>query len=387
MNPNDFTRPNGKILADGKNHLTFLPNHLPPQIYYDNEIIMLICEAERKIGELKGKGELLTNPHLLIRPYLKREALLSSKIEGTLASMSDLLRYEAVGGMNKREAERLRIREVLNYVSALERNLSLIHEKKQKINLDMIKTSHKILLSNVRGQEKNPGSFRTIQNWIVRYGETAEQSVYTPPSPEHVMDLLNNLEQFFSNPPSNIPTLIQCAFIHYQFEAIHPFADGNGRIGRLLITLLLAERGILPQPLLYLSAFFEKHIGDYYEGLLLISQKSRWREWIKYFLRALLVQAQEAIDNIERLLTLQKKYKEILRKKHASASASSLIELLFSNPYITIPQAAAYLKLTYPPTKNAILTLVEAGIISETNIHYRSKVYVAHEIEESLHIA
>lgn len=364
-------------------HTTFVPSLLPPQIYYDEELVNLLAKAEVKIGELKGVGELLDDPNTLIRPYLRREAVISSSIEGTLASITDMLQYEAVGNITESESERLRIYEVVNYITALQASLERI-QKGEKINLEMIRRAHEILMHDVRGYNKKCGAFRTIQNWIVQYGESAKNSTYTPPPPEFVEGLLKNLEEFFLNPPENMPVLIQCAIMHYQFEAIHPFEDGNGRIGRVLISLLLSERGVLPQPLLYLSAFFEKNIKDYYDGLLAISQKGKWREWIKFFLTAIREQADATIKNIHVLIELKAKYKKKLMEIRASGSAVLLLDHLFENPYITVPRAQDYLKLTYPSAKNAIQTLIDAGILEEAKMFYRGRVYRAKEIEESL---
>ncbi len=384
MKAEQFTKPNGRILISDEGVSAFVPKFLPPQFYYDHELINLLAKTEVKVGELKGIGELLTNPNTLIRPYLRREAVISSKIEGTLASMQDVLQYEAIGNIGEQESDRLRLHEVINYMHTLQDNLDLIKSNKEKITLEMIKRAHKTLMLGVRGYDKKTGEFRKIQNWIVPYGESAKNAVYTPPPPEYLDELLENLGSFFTNPPEDMPVLIQCAILHYQFEAIHPFADGNGRIGRVLISLLLAEKDILPQPLLYLSAYFEKNIKEYYNGLLAISQKSKWREWIKFFLQAMMEQADLTIKNIHMLIDLQKKYKEKLMTKRASGSAILLLDYLFENPYMTVPRAQQCLHLTYPSAKNAVQTLVEVGILEEVKMYFRSKVFHAKEIEDSL---
>jgi len=383
MRAEQFTKPNGSVLISVGAEPVFVPKSLPPQIYYDNELINMLSKAESKVGELKGIGELLSSPNTLIRPYLRREAVISSKIEGTLASIEDVLQYEAIGNIGENESERLRLREVINYVRAVQDNLVRI-KNGEKITREMIKRAHGRLMLRVRGYSKKPGEFRTFQNWIVPYGESAKNSVYTPPPPESLDDLLENLENFLINPPENMPVLIQCAIMHYQFEAIHPFADGNGRIGRVLISLLLAEKGVLPQPLLYLSAFFEKNIKQYYNGLLAISQKSKWREWLKFFLLAITEQADATIKNIYILMQLQKKYKEKLMEKRASGSAVLLVDYLFENPYITIPRAQAYLRLSYPSAKRAVERLVDVAILEEARVYSRGRVFLAREIVDSL---
>ena len=326
----------------------------------------------------------MENPHILIRSYLKREAISSSKIEGTLASLEDLHRHEAIGNIGKNEFEDKRLLEVINYVYALEEALEQINKPDQSVDLDVIKKAHARLMKDVRGQDKNPGEFRIQQNWIAKTQGTKQQVVYTPPPPEKIRELLENLEVFFQTNHSGLSALIQCAIVHYQFEAIHPFLDGNGRIGRLLLSILLSKKGILPEPLLYLSAYFDKHKEEYYSGLLEVSQKSKWREWIKFFLRAFAEQADEAIKNIQKLEDLKRKYKKMLREKNTSSNAVLLTEHLFANPYITIPRALKFLSVTYPSAKNVIMILVDIGILKQTDIISTSKVFLAEEIEDAL---
>ena len=381
-----FTKPNGAFGHNENQQLIFIPNKLPPPMFYDAEFVMLLAKAERKVGELKGKGSELENPHVLIRAYLKREAVLSSKIEGTLASLEDLNKHEAVGNIGKSDVDNLGLLEVINYVYALEESLELVSNPDQKIDLDILKKAHGRLMKGVRGQDKNPGEFRQQQNWIVKTQGTKQQIIYTPPSPEIILELLHDLEKFFQTNHEQLSTLIQCAIIHYQFEAIHPFLDGNGRIGRLLLPIILYKKGILPEPLLYLSAYFDKHQEEYYNGLLDVSQKSKWRDWIKFFLRAFIEQADETIKNIQRLEDLKRKYKEMLRKKNTSSNVVLLMEHLFANPYITIPKAKDFLNVTYPSAKNAIMMLVDSGVLKQTDIVYSSKVFLAEEIEDTLNV-
>lgn len=377
-----FTKPNGRFEANSDGRPTFVPRELPPTVRYDSELIALLVKAERKVGELKGKGGELENPHILIRAYLKKEAVLSSKIEGTMASLEDLNRQEAVGNVSRKDADRLRLREVINYVNALEASLKAMRETGRRVNMDVLRAAHKILMDGVRGHDKEPGKFRDQQNWVIRTRGMRREIVYTPPPPEKILALLENLEEFIQT--ESLSVLIQCAVLHYQFEAIHPFVDGNGRIGRLLIPLVLYEKRIMPEPLLYLSAYFDKHRERYYSGLLAVSQKSGWLEWIKFFLMAFIEQADEAVENIQRLMTLMRRHKDTLRKRSASGKAVFLMESLFSNPYVTIPNAARFLGVTYPTAKSAVMTLVDAGILQHTDILYRSKVFVARDIEDAL---
>lgn len=381
-----YTKPNGKFVTIGESQTAFVPVNLPPRVTYDREMIMLLSKAERMVGELKGKGGELENPHILLRAYLKRDAVLSSKIEGTLASLEDLNRHEAVGNILKKNQDNLRLFEVINYVHALEWALKKVRGEHRDVDLHIIQEAHRILMTGVRGQEKNPGKLRNQQNWIVKEQGRGNHVVYTPPPPSEVPNLLRNLEKFLQNDHSNIPVLLQCAMVHYQFEAIHPFLDGNGRVGRLLLPLILSRRGLLPEPLLYLSAFFDVHLKEYYNGLLEVSRKSRWSSWIKFFLRAFAIQAEETINGIQKMVDLQKKYRNMLNDRNASGKTSMLMEKLFENPYVTISGAKKFLDVSYPTARSVIITLVDAGILKKIDIIHKSKLFVAWEIEDALKV-
>lgn len=379
----EYTKPNGSIKLSQEGYRTFVPADLPPAFDYDHAMILLLAKVERTMGELKGKGSWLKYPHILLRAYLKREAVVSSRIEGTLTTLEDLNRYEMLG-IGKVFAERLRLQEVVNHVAATEWALEKIRTGRCEIDLDLIRGAHKILMKDVRGQEEGTGEFRDRQNWIVETGRRKNRIIYTPPPPEVIPRLLCRFETFCKTIHDDIPLVIQCAMIHYQFEAIHPFGDGNGRIGRLLILLMLSKRGLLSEPLLYLSSFFDLHLIEYYSGLLAVSRKSDWNNWIKFFLQALAVQASEALDGIEKLMRLHEKYRQVLHNRNASGNVIALMEYLFENPYISIPVARKYLDLSYPAAKGTVMTLVSAGILTPTNIPHRSKVFVAAEIETTL---
>lgn len=379
MDKSAFTNPNGKFIRSNEGYETFLPNPLPPTTNFDSITITLATEAHTKLGQLSGIGELIPNPDLLIRPYIRREAVLSSKIEGTQATMMDIFEYEAGGKNDSQEvADKKQIREVLNYIKSLDVCLKKVET--ESISISMIEEAHDILMKNVRGQEKTPGEFRKIQNWIGKEGSQIEDAIYVPPAPEMLNDALIDFEKFIQSPPFGIPVLIQCAFIHYQFESIHPFADGNGRIGRLLTPLILAERKLLSRPLLYLSVYFEKNRSEYYHHLLSVSQNQTWTEWIQFFLRGVIIQATDAITNIRRLTDLRTTYEEKLRTKKASGNATQLMAYLFANPVVTIPGAERYLSVTYPSAKLAIERLQEMGILEEIGNRERNKMFKATEI-------
>jgi len=375
-----FSDPSGRLLKISDGNTVFVPNSLPPDIDYDRATTKLIADSHTKLGRLSGIGELLPNPHILISPYLRREAVLSSRIEGTKASLADLFQYELNGKESIDEAWK-RVREVRNYVQALENSLGVIKKTDHYIDLEVIKHAHRTLLQAVRGEDRSPGNFRKIQ---VHIGSSRkiEDARYVPPGPETLSDLLANLEAFIRDPPPDMPILVQCALLHYQFEAIHPFVDGNGRIGRLLITLFLCERNILPLPLLYLSAFFEKNRTEYFDRLLAVSQRSEWANWIKFFLNAVSQQADEAIQNINirALLRLKDRYEDLLRKHSATRNAHLLKDGLFSNPYTTINNASEFLKVSFVTAQKTIEFLRGYGILTQVTKRPRNRIFVAKEI-------
>src|SRR6266702_2509197 len=378
MDLDGFTNANGSIVQSNQGISVFVPRSLPPSFEYDKAITQLIAESHTKLGRLSGIGELLPNPHILISPYLRREAVLSSKIEGTQASLADLFQYELIG-TEPVESVWKRVFEVRNYVRALERGLRLVRKEGGRIDLGLIRSMHGTLLQGVRGTERNPGNFREIQ---VLIGSTPriEDATYLPPAAEYLPDLLSNLEDFIRSPPSDMPILVQCAVLHYQFEAVHPFVDGNGRIGRLLIPLFLCERDILSEGLLYLSAYLERHRTEYFANLLGVSQRSDWHEWISFFLQAVSGQCAETIENIRKLLDLKDKYETLLRKEHATNNAHLLKDHLFSNPYTTAKNTAEYLDVSFVTAQSTINSLVSHGILQETTKRKRDKIFVAREI-------
>jgi len=374
-----FTNPNGTFVESNEGYETFIPQTLPPEIEYDGYTLALAVEAHTKAGQLSGIGELLPNPDLLIRPYVRREAVLSSKIEGTQASMMDIFQFEAEGKTEpKEDAPTKRIREVVNYIHSLDTCLE--HVTTEPISLEMIRNAHRILMNGVRGQERTPGKFRQVQNWIGKEGSKIEDAMYVPPPPEKLNEKLAEIEGFLQEPAPGIPVLIQCALVHYQFEAVHPFTDGNGRIGRLLIPLILAERNLLSKPLLYLSVYFERHRAAYYHHLLDVSQNGNWIGWIRFFLKGVIEQATDAVDNVRKLTRLRAAYEEKLRETKASGNETQLMTFLFASPVISIPGAARFLGVRYPAAKLAIEKLQEMGILEELGQRKRGKLFKANDV-------
>ena len=374
--------PTGRILKTDRDYYAFIPNPLPPQISYTKELVNLLSEATLQLGNLNGVGTMLPNPNLLIIPYVRREAVLSSRIEGTQTSLSELFYFEAQRKEEqKKEAQKSDVLEVLNYVKAMDYGIKRL--KELPLSLRLIREIHAILMKDVRGKHLTPGEFRRSQNWIGSAGCTLNEATFVPPPLNEMNQVLTDFEKFLHD-RENFSGLIQCALMHYQFEAIHPFLDGNGRIGRLLITLFLYERQHLTYPMLYLSAFFEKYRSEYYDRLLVVSQKGDWEEWIKFFLRAVVAQSQDAIKNSHAILNLLEVYKKRIQQKRLSGYALKLLDEIFKNPYISIPRAAQKLRTSYHTAKAAVKKLIEAEILFEITDKLRGKVYCAKELLDLL---
>ncbi len=366
----------GKVIKTEKGYFAFAPNPLPPLLEFNNDLVNALSQADIALGKLAGAAKRLPNPHLLIQPYLKKEAVLSSKIEGTQASLSDLFEAE-IGAVEKTDD----IKEVNQYVKAMEYGLKRI--KDFPLSLRFVRELHKILMEGVRGKHAAPGEFRVSQNWIGNPGCTLEEATFVPPSVATMNESLNDWEKYLHQ-DKKLPTLIDSALIHYQFEAIHPFLDGNGRIGRLFITLLLVNKEILPLPLLYLSAFFEKYRSEYYEYLMQVSTKGLWNDWLIFFLRGVREQATEALANADKILALQEEYDRIIKENHLSATVSRVLDLLFQNPYITIPRAASLLKTTFVTAKRSVLHLEKLGIVKEISGKEKGRVFLASKLLDIL---
>jgi len=373
----------GQVIRVGEGeaaYWAFIPNPLPPKLPLDWPLMKVLSEADRALGQLAGLGQTVPNPHLLIGPFVRREAVLSSRIEGTRADIADLYAYEArqlpLPGMES--PPETDVREVLNYVNAL--NYGLERLNTLPVSLRLIRELHERLLTGVRGEHAKPGEFRRTQNWIGPPGCTLKEAVFVPPPVPQMHEALSALEKYLHS-NDLYPPLIRLALIHYQFEAIHPFVDGNGRIGRLLITLLLVQWQLLPLPLLYLSAYFYRYRQEYYELLLGVSERGAWRDWILFFLRGVAEQAQDAIARARRLQDLREEWRRRLSQARTSALTLRLVDALFESPVLTIPQAKEHLRVdTYHTARDTVEKLVDAGILYLAEETRRGKTYWAPEI-------
>lgn len=364
--------PAGQVIKSLKGYSAFIPNALPPKFEWTNSVVNSLSRADFLLGKLAREGSKLPNPHLLMRPFITREAVLSSKIEGTQATLGEILAANA-GAYVKQNPDDLQ--EVQNYITALDYGLERL--KELPLSLRLIKEIHNHLMQGVRGFHATPGEFRVSQNWIGSPGCLLSTAKFVPPPADNLMDCLGHLENFLHD--RQLPPLIHIALCHYQFEAIHPFLDGNGRVGRLLIMLLLVEQGMLPSPLLYLSAFFEATRDEYYKQLYNVSAKGTWHEWLIYFLNGVAVQSEDVLSRAERINKLLGQW-EIIVASSGSPIPVNIVQHLAINPYFTINKIAKDLGIAYSSAQRGVQKLEAAGIIKKTNENMRDKVYCANAI-------
>ena len=367
--------PPGRTIHAPGGYSAYVPHPLPPRIEYGAALVRSLSEADRAIGRLAGEGGRLPNPHLLIRPFIRREAVLSSRIEGTQATLGELLAAEAGASVDRSPAD---LREVANYVAALEHGIRRLETL--PLSLRLVRELHERLMRGVRGDRADPGEFRRSQNWIGAPGSTLHNAVYGPPPPREMKDTLGAWETFLHD--RALPPLVQVALVHYQFEAIHPFVDGNGRVGRLLISLFLVERELLPSPLLYLSAFFEATRRDYYERLLAVSQSGDWNGWLAYFLTGVARQAEDAVSRAARINEILARWRVAV--SGASATTLRLVDLLAENPFWTINKAAKRLGVAFTTGQRAIERLERARILKRVSKVRRDRVYCARALLDIL---
>jgi len=363
----------GQYVEQMAGYKAFIPNPLPPtpEIMMDQEMWNLLSQADRALGRLDGATDALPNPDLFVFMYVRKEAVLSSQIEGTQASLIDVLEFEsqALEPDNPQE-----VAEVVNYIAAI--NYGLERLKSLPVSLRLIREIHKELMQGVRGAEREPGAFRRTQNWIGAGGCSLKEATYVPPPPHEMLQSLDNLEKFLHS-PEPIPTLIKVGLAHAQFETIHPFLDGNGRTGRLLITFLLCEQNILQRPLLYISYYFQKYRSEYYDRLQAVRESGNWEGWLKFFLRGVYEVAQEAAATARRIVNLKEEHRQLVLNTmgRKSGNAIALLESLYFRPIFNVEHAEAITNLSYPNANSLIKALMDIGLVQEITGQKRNRAF------------
>lgn len=337
-------------------YVAYLPSPIPRSVEISSENLLRLADAEAALGRVAGAGRLLPHPQLLVGPYLRREAVASTRIEGTQASLAEVFDAEASDLPLGPDVE-----EVINYVQAMEAGLRRLSTL--PLSTRLVREMHAVILDGVRGRERQPGELRTTQNWIGPSGATIATATFVPPPPDEVGALLDDLERFVHEPPET-PPLVQAALLHYQFETIHPFLDGNGRLGRLLVVFFLVVRDRLPEPLLYLSPYFEARRTEYYDSLQGVRERGDFDRWLALFLDAVRVQATDAVTRAERLTDLREQHRVKVQTSTRGA-ANQVVDLAFEQPVLTARAVERRLAITRPAALKALRHLADLGILVE----------------------
>lgn len=371
-NPTGASRA-GAYVKQQTGYQAFVPAPLPPQpeIHIDSETYTLLSAADRALGRLDGASESVPDADLFVFMYVRKEAALSAQIEGTQASLNDLLAAEA----DVLEADRPGdLWEISNYVTAMNYGLQRVHEL--PVSSRLLREIHERLMRGTRGDHLTPGEFRTSQNWLGEAGCTLNTARFVPPPPDKVIESMSQLEHFVHS-KSQMPSLIKVGLIHAQFETIHPFLDGNGRLGRLLITLLLAEKDILRRPLLYLSNYLKAHRTEYYERLQSIRDQGDWEGWIKFFLRGVAAVSNDAVEVLRAIVAMREQHRGIIMFElgRSSRTGLTILEALYRRPYVTVRDAAMIAGVSFANANRIVGELERVGLLEEMTGQVRNRVY------------
>ena len=366
----------GRFEMQTEGYRAFIPAPLPPEppVVRDAELDALLSQADLALGRLDGCSSILPNPDFFVAMYVRYEAVLSSQIEGTQSTLEDLLKFESEGDDETKD-----VAEVVNYVSAMNHGLSRLAEL--PISLRLIREIHAELLRDGRGSRFEAGVFRHSQNWIGPQGCTIMTAAFVPPPPHELLPALGEFEKFLHS-EAPMPALLQCGLAHAQFETIHPFLDGNGRVGRLLITFLLCQRGVLHKPLLYLSHYFKQHRAEYYDRLMAVRISGHWEEWLKFFLRGVLEVSAAATHTARQILALRESSRQtIVASLNNSTAGLQLLDFLFESPLLSIKAVEKRLDCSYVKANNLVLQFVKLGLLEEItgwqrNRRFRFKAYL-----------
>jgi Fic family protein len=363
----------GKYALQPSGYKAFIPAPLPPDppVEIDSEMQWLLSEADRALGRLDGSIQTLPNPELFVFMYVRKEAVLSSQIEGTQASINDLLKAEAKIFDSEAPND---VDEVLNYVAAM--NYGLARLREIPLSIRLIKELHQQLLKGVRGRNLQPGELRRSQNWIGPAGSTLSTATFIPPPYQEAEAALGELEKFL-HASDELPPLIKIGLAHAQFETIHPFLDGNGRIGRLLITFFLCQQNILQKPVLYLSHYFKQHRSEYYEKLQRTRVSGDWEGWLKFFLRGVADVGRQATDTAREIVDLREKHRHIIMNEFGgtAANANKLLEYLYSHPTVSVNSVKEVLQVSFPNANSLVEKFCKNQILFEITGQARNRVF------------
>ena len=366
----------GCYVKQDTGYKAFIPASLPPSppVEIQRELQYSLSLADRALGRLDGSITTLPNPDLFVMMYVKKEAVLSSQIEGTQSSLQDLLAAEAHVFSDKDSGD---VKEVINYVNAMNTGLQLLNEL--PVSMRLIREIHAILLKDVRGSHATPGEIRHSQNWIGSAGSTIATATFVPPPPHELNRILSDFEKFIHE-KDDIPILIKIGLIHAQFESIHPFLDGNGRIGRLLITFLLMEKGVLQKPILYLSHFFKKNRQEYYERLQNVRDHGDWESWLSFFLTGIDEVSRESVLTVRRILEMREEHRLAITDKlgRSAGNGHKVLEILFQSPVITVKDVENITGTTYAAANTLVTKFRDIGILKEISGHSRNRRFLYH---------
>ena len=364
----------GRYVRQPSGYRAFIPEALPPNppLHITNELQQLLSEADRALGRLDGSIQILPDADMFVYMYVRNEAVLSSQIEGTQSSLQDLLAEEAKILTPNRPKDAA---EVINYVSAM--NYGLERLSTLPVSTRLICEIHGELLRGVRGSHLTPGELRTSQNWIGPEGCTLLEANFVPPPPSELAEAMSSLERFIHY-DTELPLLIKIGLVHAQFETIHPFQDGNGRVGRLLITFLLCQQRILTQPVLYLSYFFKRYRQQYYDELQAVRDAGSWERWLAFFLRGVVAVSQQSTDTVQRILALRESHRRVINDNFGRAAGNGhrVLEHIYSRPVVSVDDVQELIGTTYPTANNLVARLVEYGILREFTGQARNRAFI-----------
>ena len=373
----------GRYVTQPTGYKAFIPSSLPPDppIRITGELQTLLSEAALALGRLDGSIQTLPNADLFVLMYVRKEAVLSSQIEGTQSSLQDLLAAEAKVFAPHRPRD---VDEVVNYVHAMNHGLARLSEL--PVSLRLVREIHAELLRGVRGSHLTPGELRTSQNWIGPPGCTLHEAAYVPPPPYRVTQDLSELERFI-HADTALPLLIKIGLVHAQFETIHPFLDGNGRVGRLLITFLLCEQRVLLKPVLYLSYFFKRHRQQYYEELQSVRDRGTWERWLIFFLRGVVEVSTQATDTVRRILALREAHRRAITDTFGRAAANGhrVLDDLYERPIVSVAHVRGLTGTTYPAANSLVARLVDCDILQEFTGRSRNRLFRYNEYIDLFH--